>query len=218
LPKKLDPVIADVLKTYGFGPDACWDCHGTWVVYHRILEQIGAKAGIAFDAPQIIEAASRDGIATMCVTGRMGDRAEWSFGEASPKNNKTAYPWAMSEKRAKDRVILKLIGLHGLAYSEEEADEFKEPPSREPAPLPPVRVVTGKTIADEPTESELKVAALLNKGVSHAATLPDLKVWWALAQTQSLLKTLPDSLRASVEEHKETRKAELTADDIRMAN
>src|SRR3954469_9473986 len=28
-------------------------------------------------------------------------------------------------KRAKDRVILKLVGLHGLLYSEEEADEFK---------------------------------------------------------------------------------------------
>src|SRR3954451_5869163 len=31
----------------------------------------------------------------------------------------------MAEKRAKDRVILKLVGLHGLLYSEEEADEFK---------------------------------------------------------------------------------------------
>ena len=47
------------------------------------------------------------------------------MGEASPKNNKNAYPWAMAEKRAKDRVILKLIGLHGLVYSEQEADEFK---------------------------------------------------------------------------------------------
>ena len=31
----------------------------------------------------------------------------------------------MAEKRAKDRVILKLIGLHGEVYSEEEAEEFK---------------------------------------------------------------------------------------------
>ncbi len=31
----------------------------------------------------------------------------------------------MAEKRAKYRVILKLVGLHGLLYSEEEADEFK---------------------------------------------------------------------------------------------
>ena len=32
----------------------------------------------------------------------------------------------MAEKRAKDRVILKLVGLHGYAYSEEEADDFKK--------------------------------------------------------------------------------------------
>ncbi len=31
----------------------------------------------------------------------------------------------MAEKRAKDRVILKLAGIHGLVYSEEEADDFK---------------------------------------------------------------------------------------------
>jgi transcription initiation factor IIF auxiliary subunit len=32
----------------------------------------------------------------------------------------------MAEKRAKDRVILKLVGLHGDVYSEEEADDFKD--------------------------------------------------------------------------------------------
>src|SRR5919112_1975841 len=36
-----------------------------------------------------------------------------------------AYVYAMAEKRAKDRVILKLIGLHGLLSTEEEADELK---------------------------------------------------------------------------------------------
>ena len=30
----------------------------------------------------------------------------------------------MAEKRAKDRVILKLIGLHGDAYSQEEGDDL----------------------------------------------------------------------------------------------
>lgn len=32
----------------------------------------------------------------------------------------------MAEKRAKDRVILKLVGLHGYVYSEEESDDFKD--------------------------------------------------------------------------------------------
>lgn len=62
----------------------------------------------------------------MCVVGHMGDRTEWATGEAAPYNNKNNYPFAMAEKRAKDRVILKLVGLHGDVYSEEEADELKE--------------------------------------------------------------------------------------------
>ena len=64
----------------------------------------------------------------------------WSIGEATPANNKNEYPWAMAEKRAKDRVILKLIGASGFVYSEEEADSLKQaggnyiPPAEEPAP------------------------------------------------------------------------------------
>lgn len=123
--KQLDSAIADVLKGYGIGREACWDCHGTWVVYHKYLEQIAAKAGIKFEAPLVIEADGGKKIAALCVTGSMKDKIEWSIGEAAPGNNKNAYPWAMAEKRGKDRVILKLIGLHGLAYSEEEADDFK---------------------------------------------------------------------------------------------
>lgn len=129
MPRKLDDKIAAVLKEHGFGPDACWDCHGTWVVYHRALEQIAAKAGIAYDTPVVL-VADRDAAAIL-VTGRRGDKAEWSIGEAvvglnyKVSGNQAGYPFAMAEKRAKDRVILKLIGLHGLAYSEEEADDFR---------------------------------------------------------------------------------------------
>ena len=32
----------------------------------------------------------------------------------------------MAEKRAKDRIILKLIGFHGEIYSEDEAEDFEE--------------------------------------------------------------------------------------------
>ena len=53
-------------------------------------------------------------------------RTEWSIGEATPYNNKNGYPFAMAEKRAKDRVILKLVGIAGDVYSSEEADDFKQ--------------------------------------------------------------------------------------------
>jgi len=124
--KQIDPKVVEALKKHGFGPDAAWDCHGTWVIYHRVLEQIAAKAGIKFEAPLVLEADGAHKVAAICVTGRMGDASEWSIGEAAPANNKNAYPFAMAEKRAKDRVVLKLIGIHGLAYSEDEADDFKK--------------------------------------------------------------------------------------------
>lgn len=124
--KAPDPKLLEVLKRYDEDQrTAMWDCHGTWVIYHKAIERIAAKAGITFDLPEIIEAKSAERIVAIVARGFMGDRSEWSFGEAAPNNNKNAYPYAMAEKRAKDRVVLKLVGLHGLAYSEEEADDFK---------------------------------------------------------------------------------------------
>jgi len=135
MPRKLDDSVAAVLREHGFGADACWDCHGVWVVYHRVLEQIAAKAGITYDEPKVL-VAEREAAAIL-VTGRRGERMEWSIGEAviglnyKVSGKQAGYPFAMAEKRAKDRVILKLIGLHGLAYSEEEADDFKGNQPRE---------------------------------------------------------------------------------------
>lgn len=124
--KKLDPRLVEILKQYGENAeDAMWDCHGVWVVYHKAIERIAAKAGVTFEMPEIVEARTADKTVAIVVRGFMGDRSEWSFGEAAPSNNKNAYPYAMAEKRGKDRVVLKLVGLHGLAYSEEESDDFK---------------------------------------------------------------------------------------------
>lgn len=144
--KKLDPRIAEVLKAHGFGPESAWDCHGTWVVYHHVLEQIAVKANITFDAPHIVQADGLNKVAAICVTGNMGDKTEWSIGEAAPANNKNAYPFAMAEKRGKDRVILKLIGLHGIAYSEEEADDFKGGKPASPSLLELAREAAAKGI------------------------------------------------------------------------
>lgn len=124
--KAPDPKLLEILNEYGETPkEAMWDCHGTWVIYHRAIERIAAKAKISFDMPEIVEAKSADRIVAIVARGFMGDRSEWSFGEAAPGNNKNSYPYAMAEKRAKDRVVLKLVGLHGLAYSEEESDDFR---------------------------------------------------------------------------------------------
>lgn len=133
--KKLDPHLIEILKEYGEDAnEALWDCHGTWVAYHKAIERIAAKAGVTFDMPQVIEANSGAKTVAIAVRGTMKDRAEWSFGEAAPSNNKNAYPYAMAEKRAKDRVVLKLVGLHGMVYSEEESDDFKEETGKDAEP------------------------------------------------------------------------------------
>mgnify|MGYP000512813174 FL=1 len=115
-------------------------------MYHKALENIAAHKGVTFDEPKVIHSDVALKSVVMLVTGRMDQRTEWSFGEATPANNKNAYPFAMSEKRAKDRVILKLVGLHGDVYSDTEIDkqaqddikeratkEKKEPPKEKPS-------------------------------------------------------------------------------------
>jgi hypothetical protein len=131
----LDPRIEAIRAQYGLDKTDFWELpqkKGTYCVKHSALEVVAAKAGIRFDMPQIIEARGGEGVAAVCVQGQLGERFIWSIGEASPKNCKNAYPWAMAEKRAIDRVILKLVGIHGLVYSDEEIDtgavgEFAHP-------------------------------------------------------------------------------------------
>ena len=140
IPERLKQIVQELQLE---PQDAVWDCHGTPVVLHKALELVAAHKGITFDAPVMIEADAQTKSVVMLVTGHLGDQVEWSIGEATPYNNKNSYPFAMAEKRAKDRVILKLINVAGYVYSQEEADSFKEDLARnidnaapEPAPEP----------------------------------------------------------------------------------
>lgn len=131
---KLPQALIDIFKEIGLTKEqATWDCHGTPVALHKALEQVAAHQGITFDPPVMIEANAEKKTVVMQVSGRLGDNVEWSVGEATTYNNKNSYPYAMAEKRAKDRVILKLIGVAGFVYSEDEADDFK---NSRPADMP----------------------------------------------------------------------------------
>ena len=119
--------VVDPLKEIGMThQEAGWNCHGTYVLLHKALEKVAVKRNIKFDAPQILESDSSKRIVSLMVMGHMGDKTEWSIGEASPTINKNSYPYAMAEKRAKDRVILKLVGLHGDVYAEDQPHKKKE--------------------------------------------------------------------------------------------
>lgn len=190
--KKIDPTLIEILTKYDEkAEDALWDCHGTWVAYHKAIERIAAKAGIKFDMPQIIEANSNAKIVAIAVTGKLGDKSEWSFGEAAPSNNKNAYPYAMAEKRAKDRVVLKLVGLHGLVYSEEESDDFK--PVEQPAPKQ-----ENKPVNASKNDDARNLYTTLETAMRMATTKAELRVWWELETTVSARKRLPEDWRKTL--------------------
>jgi hypothetical protein len=106
-----------------------WEVQGNPVIHHKAVERLGVVIGIEWHQPQILRAEKDE--AVMIVTGKVGERLEWSIGEAAIGQNykvsgrQAAYVFCMAEKRGRDRVILKLAGLHGV-YSEEEADDFKQ--------------------------------------------------------------------------------------------
>ena len=119
----LDVILKEIGMKY---EDAVWDCRGTNVILHKAIERIATHKKIKFDEPKFLECNTEKKIVSLMVTGTLGDKSEWSIGEASPSNNKNNYPYAMAEKRAKDRVVLKLVDLSGNFYSEDEADDFKD--------------------------------------------------------------------------------------------
>ncbi|BAQ87722.1 hypothetical protein [uncultured Mediterranean phage uvMED] len=135
--KPIDSRALAILKKYELDTKndqgeykALWDCHGTWVMYHRYIEQAGASNGIKYKFEEI-ETNSANGIVVVkctAVLDKGNDKKVQvvSYGESSPKNTKNSYPYAMAEKRAYDRCVLKLLGLHGFVYSEDEMpDEVK---------------------------------------------------------------------------------------------
>lgn len=137
--------IREVLGRYDVPYEGnVWAVQGTPVIKHMALELVAARAEIEFDKPTILRA-ERDE-AVILVAGHIcainsGSKTmhAWSIGEALVNINykvsgkQAAYVYAMAEKRAKDRVILKLVGLHGQAYSEDEADDFKQRNGQAPA-------------------------------------------------------------------------------------
>src|SRR3954454_20443236 len=202
-----DQKISEVLAKFG-EPMAgnVWRVQGTAVIYHKALERIAAHAKIQFDAPTIVRA-ERDE-AVILVTGRMGERMEWSIGEALIGTNyrvsgkQAAYVYAMAEKRAKDRVILKLIELHGLVYSEEEADEFKH--SR----MSLAEADAAETVV-EVSGNPNSIEAELKRKITKAKSINAVTDLMLHADTQRALNDLPEGIRDDVRDFAKARLIEL---------
>lgn len=171
--KKIDENIKKAFSSVGFSEEevqaGCWLLERSgkavaWIALHKFLEQVAHRANIVFDEPKIFNCTADE--VALYVWGKKGDNSAWSIGEASKANNQNSYRWAMAEKRAKDRVILKLLGIAGDVYSEEEADEFKN---------------EGKKAADEKKE----VLARFEKSVKYCESLAEIS-----CENESLIKKI----------------------------
>lgn len=194
--KRIDPLLIEILSKYGESVEtATWDCHGTWVAYHKAIERIAAKAGVVYEKPTVL-VAEREAAAIL-VTGNLGDRSEWSIGEAVINLNyrvsgkQAAYPFAMAEKRAKDRVVLKLIGLHGLVYSEEESEDFKADAEKH-------FNSENKPVNASKNDDARNLYATLETAMRMATTKAELRSWWQNPTNVSARNRLPASWQGNL--------------------
>ena len=121
--------IKELAQKYNLSKDDFWELkRGTrsmWIITHDACEKIAAKENIQFGEPTIYRDSNQD----VAIVGdaKRGNKVIWSTGEASPKNCKAPYMFAMAEKRLKDRLVLKLINAYEYGiYSDSEADNFKK--------------------------------------------------------------------------------------------
>ena len=195
----LDPRIEAIRTKFGLAREDFWELPqraGTWVAKHAALEVAAVKAGIVFDLPVIIEKDAAGLITSMIVQGVMEGRTEWATGETNPTNYKVSgkqpsYPWAMAEKRAKDRVILKLIGIHGLVYSEDEMSDD--------APK-------SKSAAQAKRDGDWQE---IKQEIDLCATLEQLNILVAGRQFQAAVKPLPQSWIKEIQEYVEAARMDL---------
>lgn len=180
-----------------------WTVQNATVIKHSALERLAAAAGIKFDQPQVIRA-ERDE-AVILATGHLGERSEWSIGEALINMNyrvsgkQAGYVYAMAEKRAKDRVIIKLANLHGL-YSEDEADEFKEQPPSAPMPGRNAAGASGSNPAHSAPAAPLSQYAIAFKfAADKARSADEIRQW--MDDVEPELSKLPIHEVEAVKDH-----------------
>jgi len=227
----------DFMAKYAIDSDEIWEVHGsTWVVKHKALERVAVDVGIQWLRPDVVTCDLPNKVAVICAFGKLGDREEWSFGEASPANCKNSYPMAMAEKRARDRVILKLLVSHGALYSESEADEFTQP-RQNPHVTRPTDILptaeydeNGEVIDNVPhAEPTRKLRVVDQRPIfealqKEAHQFGDSKKFIAWMNDQGVIDRVKDikpdwqaMFRGLCKEHLEALRTQERGDDVRMA-
>jgi len=145
---KIDPIVKEILEELKFNPSEClWEKHGATCMKHRYIEIAGQEKGVVIESLDEVEKNSAEGVVAIKCTASLGKSKVITYGEATPKNNKNGYPYAMAEKRAVDRAILKLIGIHGFVYSDDEVNESMVIETSDP--VPKLHIVKNKKNIDD---------------------------------------------------------------------
>ena len=106
-----------------------------WAITHKAMEKIAVREKIVIVDLEISHVdLTLNACVVKCTAVNSRGIKVITFGECTPKNNHNAYPVAMAEKRALDRAILKLAGIHGDFYSEDEMDLRKEQEDKKNSP------------------------------------------------------------------------------------
>ena len=92
-------------EKYKLDNSAFWECHNKPIITHKWLEIIAEREGISGFSFEVVECDTEKGVVVV---------------KGNARNNRNAYPVAMAEKRCKDRLITKLLGVSGFLYSESD--------------------------------------------------------------------------------------------------
>tara|TARA_Y100000114_G_scaffold30588_1_gene26191 strand:- start:5387 stop:5977 length:591 start_codon:yes stop_codon:yes gene_type:complete len=100
-----------------------------WILSNHAVQKIAAynEIFVTYGEPQ--EIMGNIYIKATAKNTKTGLQIE-SFGETSSKNTHNAYPIAMAEKRAFDRVVLKCVDIYSDFYSDIESEDFNNQPSK----------------------------------------------------------------------------------------
>ena len=133
--------LKEIKEKYNLTKEDFWEMKrgnkSIWILTHDGCQRIAYKEGIVFHKPDKEHCIITPQFVSILAEATLGERTDWSTGEANPTNCKMPYMLAMAEKRLKDRLTLKLINAYEhQIYSEIEADAFEKPIEVKKAPKP----------------------------------------------------------------------------------
>ena len=128
MPPKIDESTLKLLKKHKLTKEDVWFMSHAkkYAITHKSMEKIQVREKIQITDLELSFIDLGLGACVVKCTAIKDKLKVITFGECNKKNNHNAYPVAMAEKRSIDRAILKLAGMHGDFYSEDELTLRKE--------------------------------------------------------------------------------------------